>query len=729
MASDTLSVSRGANDKPVATEALIDDLRMLGVEGRLMTGYPVIASPEGSVAIDALLVSPKLGIVSFALVQGLEPGDFITQQDESFNLLRSRLLRHRELRDRRDLKVPIEAVTYAPAISHPPDEPDRLLNRDTIAAWVQTYAEELTAAGFTSELYERALSALDNISNLRRMGKRRHTQIPDSKGAKLLQLEGSIATLDKQQSKAVIETAEGVQRIRGLAGSGKTIVLALKAAYLHARYPEWRMAVTFNTRSLKPFYTSLINTFVIEQTGAEPDWENVRILNAWGASGSPERDGIYYEFCRANNAEYHNFSSAKRTYGWEEAFNGAVTSALKKAANPRGLYDVLLIDEAQDLPSSFLRLCFKSLKNNGRLVYAYDELQNLTNVGLPPAEEIFGISDGKPLVRFDRSVSKNEAQRDIILEKCYRNSRPVLVTAHALGFGIYRNPYNDRLAGRKNSGLVQMFDEPGLWKDIGYRNTGQDIAPGAQVKLLRSSDSSPTFLEDHSPLNDLIKFKTFDTQDVQAKWVAKQIKKNLDHDELRPDDIMVINTDPLAARSKLALIRATLADHNIQSHLAGVDTNPDEFFQHDSITCSGVHRAKGNEAAMVYVVNADECEANSRNLSSLRNRLFTAITRSKSWVRVTGIGIKMEALVKEFNELKRADFQLEFQYPTRAELDELRIIHRDMTAADQRALEDRKTSVSRLIHDLQEGTLYIEDFDPDQIEALRMILSEQMSQP
>ena len=31
------------------------------------------------------------------------------------------------------------------------------------------------------------------------------------------------------QSKAVIETVDGVQRIRGLAGSGKTIVLALKA--------------------------------------------------------------------------------------------------------------------------------------------------------------------------------------------------------------------------------------------------------------------------------------------------------------------------------------------------------------------------------------------------------------------------------------------------------------------------------------------------------------------
>lgn len=43
-----------------------------------------------------------------------------------------------------------------------------------------------------------------------------------------------MANLDNQQSKVVIETDDGVQRIRGLAGLAKTIVIALKAAYLHA---------------------------------------------------------------------------------------------------------------------------------------------------------------------------------------------------------------------------------------------------------------------------------------------------------------------------------------------------------------------------------------------------------------------------------------------------------------------------------------------------------------
>ena len=91
--------------------------------------------------------------------------------------------------------------------------------------------------------------------------------------------------MDHKQSKAFIETVEGVQRIRGLAGAGKTIVLERKAAYLHAQHPEWRLAVTFHTRSLKDFYRQLIYRFSLGEQGQELDWERLRIVHAWGASG------------------------------------------------------------------------------------------------------------------------------------------------------------------------------------------------------------------------------------------------------------------------------------------------------------------------------------------------------------------------------------------------------------------------------------------------------------
>ena len=44
------------------------------------------------------------------------------------------------------------------------------------------------------------------------------------------------------------------------------------------------------------------------------------------------------------------------------------------------LYDVILVDEAQDFSKYFLQMCYMSLPHESRmLVYAYDELQSLDN--------------------------------------------------------------------------------------------------------------------------------------------------------------------------------------------------------------------------------------------------------------------------------------------------------------------------------------------------------------
>lgn len=116
-------------------------------------------------------------------------------------------------------------------------------------------------------------------------------------------------------------------------------------------------------------------------------------------------------------------------------------------------------------------------------------------------------------------------------------------------------------------------------------------------------------------------------------------------------------------------------------HLAGVDTKPDVFFRDSpegSVTFTGIHRAKGNEAGMVYVINAQDCHAEAGNLASLRNRLFTALTRSKAWIRVLGVGGGMETLKQEYEKLKERNFELKFTYPTQDQRERLRVIHRDI---------------------------------------------------
>lgn len=62
MATAQLNVVRGTNSKPAATDALVEDLLGSDLRGELFVGYPVMASPEGRYAIDALLVSPDVGL-------------------------------------------------------------------------------------------------------------------------------------------------------------------------------------------------------------------------------------------------------------------------------------------------------------------------------------------------------------------------------------------------------------------------------------------------------------------------------------------------------------------------------------------------------------------------------------------------------------------------------------------------------------------------------------------
>jgi superfamily I DNA and RNA helicase len=366
-----------------------------------------------------------------------------------------------------------------------------------------------------------------------------------------------------------------------------------------------------------------------------------------------------------------------------------------------------------------LRLCYEILDDRKRLVYAYDELQNLSGTSVATPEEIFGVnSNGKPRVTFPEPTL-GEAKSDIILEKCYRNSRPLLVTAHALGFGIYRQPPRN-----KATGLVQMFGESGLWREIGYEVKDGNIQDGSDVVIQRVPDASPKFLEEHSPINDLIQFIAFTNEVEQGDWVVKEIINDLRAGELSHDDIIVINPDPLTTREKVGLIRRKLLENGINSHLAGVDTDPDVFFKSDSlsITFTGIHRAKGNEAGMVYIINAHDCNSTSENLATIRNRLFTAITRSKAWVRVLGVGSDMHSLIDEYNTLQHNNFELRFRYPTQAEREQMSIVHRDMSPAELSRLSNRKQDIAKLVEDLEAGNIHAEDIDEELINKLESLL-------
>lgn len=373
------------------------------------------------------------------------------------------------------------------------------------------------------------------------------------------------------------------------------------------------------------------------------------------------------------------------------------------------MYDAILVDEAQDFSSDFLQLCYNILPKQKRLVYAYDELQSLTGNSMDTPENIFGYSNNVPNVVLKNE--KHQPREDIILNVCYRNSRPILSSAHALGFRLYGE-------------IAQMFDDTNLWTEIGYEVESGKLEDDCHVVLKRTSESSPLFLEEHSHIDDLIIFKEVQNEEEQAKWIAAEIKKNLEEDELEYKDILVIHTDPLKTKQQVGIIRNALHDYDINSHLAGVTTSPDEFFMDNSITFTSIFRAKGNEAAMVYIVDGQNCGTNSATAQS-RNILFTAMTRSKAWVRVVGYGNKMQDLCEEFQKIKNNDFKLDFTYPNKKLREKLNIIHRDKSKSEVQKIEQSVNNIEQIIMDIETGFMYKEDIPEELRDKLKGLFSNE----
>ena len=126
---------------------------------------------------------------------------------------------------------------------------------------------------------------------------------------------------------------------------------------------------------------------------------------------------------------------------------------------------------------------------------------------------------------------------------------------------------------------------------------------------------------------------------------------------------------------------------------------------------------------MVYIVGSEYCFG-GHELIKKRNTLFTAITRSKAWVRVVGIGEEMQNLENEFNRIKKEKFRLKFDYPTEKEMEKLNVLHRDLSEAEKKAISESEKEAVNLIKKLRNQEVHIEDLSKETIDELRNLLND-----
>ena len=678
---DNFIATETFGDRGEAGEKLVWDSVKRAFESRNCLGYwryPIF-SQEGKFRKepDILIADDELGLIVIEVksirieqlvdIQGhrWQYRNFYTQSGNPYQQAEKQLYALLEYSDREPLlkqQVTARAIVALPSIERVqwqargferlPSSPPILFREDlndcsSIINSIGKTSPVVLGETLTETQWELLLALLGGTP-LYRSEYRRLPCTVDSRRHAIQQVRSRLSQLDLQQEKIAKQIPDGMQSIRGIAGSGKTILLCQKAALMSVKYPQWQIALVFFSRSLYDSITQQVDKWIRYYTQDRVTYNsresNLKILHAWGSKQQP---GFYSSLC--NSVAYCPlavpFATSKKP---NEALAEACVQLLENRTIPQ-IYDAVLIDEAQDLIANnwnyknkqpFYWLVYLSLRpvnpihpEQKRLIWAYDELQSLDSIKLPEPREMFGEELGHLVAgQYNGQINKTE-----ILSRCYRTPHQVIFVAHVMGMGLLRK-----------KGIITGSLDLEEWQALGYKII-QHGQQSKRVILAREESNSPNIISKISREN-AIAFNCYISRQQELTALAINIKENLNRDDLQPDREILItilgahyNTAPLIKQTATFLI-----DRGINIYLPTQSTfnrwdTPHEqrdynrFWYPGAITISTIHRAKGQEADMVYLIGLDNIAQNESNLY-LRNQLLVALTRTRAWVNLSGIG-------------------------------------------------------------------------------------------
>lgn len=595
------------------------------------------------VSAHLLFISQEYGVIFFRCLNSID--DYTSIEKKKLNELDSHIFakinKREEFRlDRRSLKIKVSPIIFINNYS--------LIEQDIISLKdVDQIIESNKTITLTNDEYNILTATVEGTLNLKKKSDRSINLTQDNltKGKILSLIQNKEATFDIEQKRAALNIIDSPQRIRGLAGSGKTVILAMKAALFHLQNPDAEILYTYFTKALYGQVQYLIEKFYRDfSDNQEPNWEKINILHGWGGAGLR---GVYSDTCFDNQISTISFRVAK-TIRPNNPFEYIFEELDKRELKEK--YDLTLVDEGQDFNKFFYRVCYKLTKNK-RIVWAYDDFQNIFDTEIQDEKETFG-EDKNGEFRVDFGKSSNILQ-DIILFKCYRNPRFVLTSAFALGLGIY----NDR--------VLQRLENNKHWEDLGFKVLKGESKTGDDMIIERPEESSPVETNDYFN-EDSITIKVFEDLTQETNFICEQIYNDIYVENLNPDDICVISLDHKNIGNYFISIETKLKKLGIKTfNLLNAPNNNTIFNVKGNVTLSTINKAKGNEVGMVYVIGVDSA-FNNKDYIINRNQLFTAITRSKGWVKLTGYK-KAELCEKELNSLKANQYKLIFKQPSEKE--------------------------------------------------------------
>jgi len=434
---------------------------------------------------------------------------------------------------------------------------------------------------------------------------------PRSLGARIDELRGS-GCLDPEQRRLAERTLEGRPTLlRGVAGSGKSLLLARGLVNLlhHVanREPKdeerdpYRVLVTCYNRTLIPLLRRQAEGFA-KMEGLDLARFEIDIVHFEGVlSRLKQHWGLHVPRCTPQD-------DGDRLPGIVEQVDALFAEGV--ATEEEVLWDFVFVDEAQDLHPEGLRLLQRLSRTHPKtgehgIALFYDDAQNV--YGRP-----------RPIWR-DLGIHVTGG-RTVALQRSRRSSRPIVT----FGFNVLLGTVSE---GERPTGAKAYADLSWLRENDLVIETDA----GVVVDFARRRGPEP---------------ELYIADDVQSEEdeIVTRIKDLVRAEDVRPHEIVV-----QSARSwdYLRGIEQRLAEADIATHW--VEGAKDELIIKDGyVTLSTIQSAKGYDAPVAFVIGAQEF---GQALEE-RARFYVGATRAQLLLVVTGYG-PPTGLLGEMREVKR----------------------------------------------------------------------------
>ncbi|MEX1026861.1 MAG: hypothetical protein WD049_02470, partial [Candidatus Paceibacterota bacterium] len=377
---------------------------------------------------------------------------------------------------------------------------------------------------------------------------------------------------DDQQRLSAQNWAEGPRLIRGVAGSGKTIVLAnnlarrlqcsLRNQSLFDDPTPTRLLAVCNNRSLVPFLKKKIGLAFQQRTGQPVPDKGLDIFSYNRLMWHLSQKGLWnYQKVEAASDELRatrylaELQETKRLHG--EMFDAAA-------------YDAIFVDEGQDFLEEDFRLlkelCHVAPGHEPNIYVFYDDAQNFLGRKRPNWLSL-GLN-----VRGGRAN---------VMSQCFRNTQPIVEAAFNLLYGTMANGAGQ--VPTKEFGDIASLEEKNLVShDDGFWRVGFAVRAGHAPRL--SMANSPA---------------------AEVEQIVTRLRWLIEQQRVRPQDILVLSMTKKRIESIAKAVDAAQIKGIDRLHVAFREQDK-LLGQRSTLTLSTTASAKGYDAYCVLLASAND---------------------------------------------------------------------------------------------------------------------------